>query len=169
MGSPAVSLIGRVMGIEYSSEDHQDVPLTGSPTSLEVLQCSGKYVKKDSVILKLRENGSNYRIVDTSGVKYFDILPTDLMDDSMKLVDTKGKDIACFRKERFGPGKRVHILVKNNGLWTKKSEGKVLSVATLDHGAGQPGPRHHGGGGRDAEGVPVHSGVKQGEAVEDRK
>ena len=33
----------------------------------------------------------------------------------MKLVDTKGKDIACFRKERFGPGKRVHILVKNNG------------------------------------------------------
>ena len=27
--SPAVSLIGRVMGIEYSSEDHQDVPLTG--------------------------------------------------------------------------------------------------------------------------------------------
>ena len=55
------------------------------------------------------------RIVDTSGVKYFDILPTDLMDDSMKLVDTKGKEIALFRKERFGPGKRAHILVKNNG------------------------------------------------------
>ena len=55
------------------------------------------------------------RIADTSGVKYFDILPTDLMDDSMKLVDTKGKEIAFFRKERFGPGKRAHILVKNNG------------------------------------------------------
>ena len=55
------------------------------------------------------------RIVDTSGVKYFDILPTDLMDDSMKLVDTKGKEIAFFGKERFGPGKRAHILVKNNG------------------------------------------------------
>ena len=105
----------------------------GSPTSLEVLRCSGKYVKKDTVILKLRENGSNYRfillsmskyncqsksfvsIVDTSGDKYFDILPTDLLDDSMKLVDAKGKEIACFRKERFGAGKRAHITVKNNG------------------------------------------------------
>ena len=56
-----------------------------------------------------------FRIVDTSGVKYFDILPTDLMDDSMKLVDTKGKEIAFFRMERIGPGKRAHILVKNNG------------------------------------------------------
>ena len=54
-------------------------------------------------------------IVDTSGDKYFDILPTDLMDDSMKLVDAKGKEIACFRKERFGAGKRAHITVKNNG------------------------------------------------------
>ena len=35
----------------------------GSPTSLEVLRCSGKYVKKDTVILKLRENGSNYRFL----------------------------------------------------------------------------------------------------------
>ena len=56
-----------------------------------------------------------FRIVDTSGEKYFDILPTDLMDDSMKLVDMKGKELAFFRKERFGPGKRAHILVKNNG------------------------------------------------------
>ena len=37
------------------------------------------------------------------------------MDDSMKLVDMKGKELAFFRKERFGPGKRAHILVKNNG------------------------------------------------------
>ena len=33
----------------------------------------------------------------------------------MKLVDAKGKEIACFRKERFGAGKRAHITVKNNG------------------------------------------------------
>ena len=81
------------MGIEYSTEDHEDVPLTGrdgivpiismvdcfisqlhqhfsasgSPTSLEVLRGSGKYIKKDTVILKLRENGSNYRFVERSG------------------------------------------------------------------------------------------------------
>jgi len=127
------------MGIEYSTEDHEDVPLTGSPTSLEVLRGSGKYIKKDTVILKLRENGSNYRIDDTSGEKYFSIIPTDLMDDSMKLVDAKGKEIANFRKERFGAGKRAHITVKNNGLWSKKSEGKVLAVATLDHGSEQAG------------------------------
>ena len=57
----------------------------------------------------------------------------------MKLVDAKGKEIANFRKERFGAGKRAHITVKNNGehgkdlilqltlfssgLWSKKSEG----------------------------------------------
>ena len=55
------------------------------------------------------------RIDDTSGEKYFSILPTDLLDDSMKLVDAKGKEIANFRKERFGAGKRAHITVKNNG------------------------------------------------------
>ena len=65
------------------------------------------------------------RIVDTSGVKYFDILPTDLMDDSMKLVDPKGKEIAFFRKERFGPGKRAHILVKNNGEQLQRREQAV--------------------------------------------
>merc|ERR1712106_666523 len=138
MGSHSEESADR-MGIEYSTEDHEDVPLTGSPTSLEVLRGSGKYIKKDTVILKLRENGSNYRIDDTSGEKYFSIIPTDLMDDSMKLVDAKGKEIANFRKERFGAGKRAHITVKNNGLWSKKSEGKVLAVATLDHGSEQAG------------------------------
>ena len=56
-----------------------------------------------------------FSIVDTSGEKYFDLLTTDLMDDSMKLVDAKGRDIACFRKERFGPGKRAHITIKKDG------------------------------------------------------
>ena len=49
------------MGIEYSTEDHQDIPVTGAPKSLEVIKCSGKYVKKDIVVLRLRENGLNYR------------------------------------------------------------------------------------------------------------
>ena len=49
------------MGIEYSTEQHTNLPLTGAPNSLEVIKCSGKYVKKDVVILKLRENGLNYR------------------------------------------------------------------------------------------------------------
>jgi len=127
------------MGIEYSTEDHEDMPLTGSPISLEVLRCSGKYIKKEAVILKLRENGSNYSIVDTAGDRYFDFLTTDLEEDSMKMVDTKGRDIACIRQERFGPGKRAHITIKKNGNWTKKSEGKVLAVATLDHDEGQSG------------------------------
>ena len=49
------------MGIEYSTEAHQHIPLTGAPNTLEVIKGSGKYVKKDVVILKLRENGLNYR------------------------------------------------------------------------------------------------------------
>ena len=50
------------MGIEYSTEDHQDIPVTGAPKSLEVIKWSGKYVKKDIVLLRLRENGLNYRL-----------------------------------------------------------------------------------------------------------
>ena len=50
------------MGIEYSSESHEGLPLTGSPTQLEVLRVAkGKWVKKETVILKLVENGSKYR------------------------------------------------------------------------------------------------------------
>ena len=49
------------MGIEYSTEDHQDIPVTGAPKSLEVIKWSGKYVRKDILLLRLRENGLNYR------------------------------------------------------------------------------------------------------------
>ena len=52
------------MGIEYSTDTHHNIPLTGAPNSLEVIKCSGKYVKKDNVILKLRENGLNYRLME---------------------------------------------------------------------------------------------------------
>lgn len=52
------------MGIEYSTDTHHHIPLTGAPNSLEVIKCSGKYVKKDNVILKLRENGLNYRLME---------------------------------------------------------------------------------------------------------
>ena len=54
------------MGIEYSTEDHQDIPVTGAPKSLEVIKWSGKYVKKDIVLLRLRENGLNYRLYNTN-------------------------------------------------------------------------------------------------------
>ena len=139
------------MGIEYSTEAHQDLPVTGrfkglsvinhhglqavnclgAPKSLDVLKHSGKYIKKDIVILQLRENGLNYRwwseantnkyshflqihrIVDTEGETYFEIQSTELMDGSIKMLDHKGKTIACARKERFGPGKTANIIVKN--------------------------------------------------------
>ena len=35
------------------------------------------------------------------------------MDNSIKLLDTKGKTVASCRKERFGPGNIVNIIVKN--------------------------------------------------------
>ena len=54
------------MGIEYSTEDHQDIPVTGAPKSLEVIKWSGKYVKKDIVLLRLRENGLNYRLYNNN-------------------------------------------------------------------------------------------------------
>ena len=62
-------------------------------------------------------------VVDIEGNPYFDIQPTDLMDGSIKILDTKGKTIASCRKERFGPGKMANIIAKNG--WTKKGEGKV--------------------------------------------
>ena len=54
-----------------------------------------------------------YSIVDTEGETYFEIQSTDLMDGSIKMLDHKGKTIACARKERFGPGKMANIIVKN--------------------------------------------------------
>ena len=86
------------MGIEYSSESQEGLPVTGLPNALEVLkvveyiqlllglpsfsnftqfyqsyvsQCvmfqvaRGKWVKKENTILRLKENGSKYRLCDT--------------------------------------------------------------------------------------------------------
>jgi len=125
------------MGIEYSTEDHQDIPVTGAPKSLEVIKWSGKYVRKDILLLRLRENGLNYSIVDVDGEPYFSLQSTELMDNSIKLVDNKGKTVASCRKERFGPGKIVNICVKNG--WTKKTEGRTLTAATLYQGKNQSG------------------------------
>jgi len=125
------------MGIEYSTEAHQDLPVTGAPKSLDVLKHSGKYIKKDIVILQLRENGLNYRIVDTEEETYFEIQSTELMDGSIKMLDHKGKTIACARKERFGPGKTANIIVKNGLL--KKSDGLAMTAATLYNGPQSPG------------------------------
>jgi len=126
------------MGIEYSTEAHQHIPVTGAPNSLEVIKGSGKHVKKDVVILRLRENGLNYSIVDLDGEPYFSVQSTELMDNSIKLLDTKGKTVASCRKERFGPGNIVNIIVKNG--WSKKNEaGRALTAATLYHGEKQSG------------------------------
>lgn len=52
-------------------------------------------------------------IVDLDGEPYFSVQSTELMDNSIKLLDTKGKTVASCRKERFGPGNIVNIIVKN--------------------------------------------------------
>ena len=73
------------------------------------------------------------------------------MDNSIKLVDNKGKTVASCRKERFGPGKVVNICVKNGKGrpsrsdfyitqylsyliyilgWTKKTEGDIIRIIT---------------------------------------
>jgi len=128
------------MGIEYSTENHEGIPLTGSPTSLEVLKVAkGKWIKKETVILKLRENGSNYNITDIEGVNYFNLQKTDLQDDSMVLTDMKGREIGGFLSERICQGKRAYITVKKEGLWSKKAEGKVWAVATLNQPPGRSG------------------------------
>ena len=92
------------MGIEYSSESQEGLPVTGLPNALEVLkvveyiqllfalpsfsnfpqfyqsylsQCvmfqvaRGKWVKKENTILRLRENGSKYRLCDTRNNIYY--------------------------------------------------------------------------------------------------
>ena len=94
------------MGIEYSSESQEGLPVTGLPNALEVLkvveyiqllfglpsfsnfpqfyqpcvsylsQCvmfqvaRGKWVKKENMILRLRENGSKYRLCDIHNMYY---------------------------------------------------------------------------------------------------
>ena len=91
------------MGIEYSSESQEGLPVTGLPNALEVLkvveylqlllglpsfsnfpqfyqsclsQCvmfqvaRGKWVKKENTILRLKENGSKYRLCDTRNMYY---------------------------------------------------------------------------------------------------
>jgi len=125
------------MGIEYSTEQHTDLPVTGAPKNLDVLKSGSKYIRKDMVVLKLRENGINYSVDDLDGEKYFEIQSTDLMDGSIKMLDSKGKVIASARKERFGPGKMANIIVKNG--WSKKSEGQAMTAATLYDGAGKYG------------------------------
>ena len=55
----------------------------------------------------------DFSVDDLDGEKYFEIQSTDLMDGSIKMLDSKGKVIASARKERFGPGKMANIIVKN--------------------------------------------------------
>jgi len=129
------------MGIEYSSEQHQELPVTGAPRSLEVLRTgmvSGSFVRKDGAVVRLRENGRNYWVVDRRGEQQFQLVDTGLQDNSIKLLDTKGRTVAGARKERFGPGKLANITIKNGNL-LKKSEGRVLSAATLHHSPAQAG------------------------------
>jgi len=128
------------MGIEYSSESHEGMPVTGLPSSLEVLKVAkGKWIKKDTVILKLRENGSKYSIMDIDGVNYFTLQEPGLGDESMQLLDMKGREIGGFINEPICTGKRAFITVKKDGIWSKKSEGKVWAAATLDQPPGRPG------------------------------
>ena len=67
------------MGIEYSTETHSDIPVTGenyhilllvgfdiivapgAPRQLDILKHSGRYLQKENIVLKLRENGVNYK------------------------------------------------------------------------------------------------------------
>jgi len=128
------------MGIEYSTESHAGIPLTGSPTSLEVLKVArGKWVKKETVILKLRENGFNYSISDIKGVNLFTLQRTDTQEDTMQLMDMKGREIGGVLIESLCSGKRSYITVKKDGIWSKKSEGKVWAAATLNQAPGQSG------------------------------
>ena len=48
------------MGIEYSTEAHQHIPVTGAPNSLEVIKGSVKHVKKDEVPEPLKESYAEY-------------------------------------------------------------------------------------------------------------
>ena len=100
---------------------------------------SGSFVRKAGAVVRLRENGRNYWVVDRRGEQQFQLVDTGLQDNSIKLLDTKGKTVAGARKERFGPGKLANITIKNGetsqtiffffnfyvaGNLLKKSEGK---------------------------------------------
>ena len=100
---------------------------------------SGSFVRKDGAVVRLRENGRNYWVVDRRGEQQFQLVDTGLQDNSIKLLDTKGRTVAGARKERFGPGKLANITIKNGetshtifnffnfyvaGNLLKKSEGK---------------------------------------------
>jgi len=127
------------MGIEYSSESQEGLPVTGLPSSLEVLRVArGKWVKKETTILKLRENGSKYSVVDIHGTNYFTVGETG-EEESLVLHDSKGREVGGLLSERLCSGKRAYITVKKDGLWNKKSEGKVWAAATLNKPAGHPG------------------------------
>jgi len=128
------------MGIEYSSESQEGLPVTGLPTSLEVLKVArGKWVKKENIILRLKENGSKYSISDLSGADLFRLEEAAKEDEAMVLVDVKGREIGGFICEKLCSGKRAFITVKKDGIFTKKSEGKVWAAATLDQPPDRPG------------------------------
>ena len=93
------------MGIEYSSESQEGLPVTGLPSSLEVLRVArGKWVKKETTILKLRENGSKYRCLGVLSMS----LPAwwTSMEQTTSLWERPGRRIhSCFmtlRVERWG-------------------------------------------------------------------
>jgi len=128
------------MGIEYSSESQEGLPVTGLPSSLEVLKVArGKWVKKENIILRLKENGSKYSISDLKGVDLFRLDEGGKEDEAMVLVDMKGRQIGGFICEKLCSGKRAFITVKKDGIFSKKSEGKVWAAATLDQPPGRPG------------------------------
>jgi len=111
------------MGIEYSSESQEGLPVTGLPNSLEVL----------------KENGSKYSIMDLKGVELFSLDEAAKEDEAMVLLDMKGREIGGFVTEKLCSGKRAFITVKKDGLFSKKSEGKAWAAATLDQPPGRPG------------------------------
>jgi len=128
------------MGIEYSSESQEGLPVTGLPNSLEVLKVArGKWVKKENIILRLKENGSKYSITDLKGVELFSLDEGAKEDEAMVLLDMKGREIGGFVTEKLCSGKRAFITVKKDGLFSKKSEGKAWAAATLDQPPGRPG------------------------------
>jgi len=126
------------MGIEYSVDEHEEVPVTGTDKSLEVI--NSKYIKKQNVILRLKENGINYHVENLKGDPFFEVKTTGPADDNGRiLLDIKGKELGGFRQEKICSGKRASLTVKNNGIWAKKSEGKVLCLATVDKPPNMPG------------------------------
>ena len=125
---------------EVREERHRSPETEGEWTQLQVLKPTACL---ESIELILS-------IVDVDGEPHFTLQSTELMDNSIKLVDNKGKTVASCRKERFGPGKIVNICVKNGKGrpsrsdfyitqylyhfyipgWTKKTEGDIIRIIT---------------------------------------